>query len=286
MQTLAMNIDKAKSRVPEAIRQAYCIVVTVSKRTTIQAFKITVTDDPHFTTIKADKRARIQDTAIAADALLPGRPLRPVEGRRDEPAGQGPGRGVRAAAAPAEDAQGRGHPGHPGRRVRAGGVRLAPDPAGRHVPHVVAVAARRNRPKGPGPGAGASRGGRTGRYRARTSSRRSNSPNCGRATRSPSRRLSITSRAARWCKSTAADTPSRSRFPKACPAVVEKAVAAAVEAGVVWLRFGPASLLAEVVPAGILTPAATLAAPPTVIPAAQILPENLPDAWKENRPLR
>jgi hypothetical protein len=62
---------------------------------------------------------------------------------------------------------------------------------------------------------------------------------------------------------------------------VEKAVAAAIEAGVVWLCSGPASLLAETVPVGVLSPSATLAAPPAVIPAAKILPENLPDAWKE-----
>lgn len=69
-------------------------------------------------------------------------------------------------------------------------------------------------------------------------------------------------------------------IPKASQAAVEKGVAAAVEAGVVWMRSGPASLLGEPVPAGVLTPGATLAAPPAVIPAAEILPENLPDAWK------
>jgi hypothetical protein len=62
---------------------------------------------------------------------------------------------------------------------------------------------------------------------------------------------------------------------------VEKAMTAAVEGGIVWLRSGPASLLAEPVPAGVLSPSATLAAPPAVIPAAEILPENLPNAWKE-----
>ncbi len=74
MQTLVMNIEKAKGRVPEAIRQAYSTVVTVSEKNDVQAFKITVTDDPHFTTIKADKRSRIQDTPITAEALLPGGP--------------------------------------------------------------------------------------------------------------------------------------------------------------------------------------------------------------------
>src|SRR5690242_12414016 len=58
----------------EAIRQAYSTVVTVSDKNDIHAFKITVTDDPHVSTIKADKRARIQDSAITAEALLPGGP--------------------------------------------------------------------------------------------------------------------------------------------------------------------------------------------------------------------
>ena len=48
--------------------------MTVSDKNDVQAFKITVSDEPHFTTIKADKRSRIQDTAITAEALLPGGP--------------------------------------------------------------------------------------------------------------------------------------------------------------------------------------------------------------------
>ncbi len=74
MQTLAINIDKARGRVPDAIRQAYCIVVTVSDKNEAQAFRISVTDEPHFETIKKDSRARVQDTAITAETLLPGGP--------------------------------------------------------------------------------------------------------------------------------------------------------------------------------------------------------------------
>src|SRR5207253_2001332 len=74
MQTLVMTLDKARGRVPEAIRQAYSTVVTVSKEDDVMAFKLTVTDDPHFSSIKADKRARIKDTAITPEALLPGGP--------------------------------------------------------------------------------------------------------------------------------------------------------------------------------------------------------------------
>ena len=74
MQTLAINIDKAKGRIPEAIKQAYCIVVTVSEKNEVQAFKINVTDEPHFNTIKNDSRSRVQDSAITAEALLPDGP--------------------------------------------------------------------------------------------------------------------------------------------------------------------------------------------------------------------
>ncbi|UJS18027.1 MAG: DUF499 domain-containing protein [Candidatus Jettenia sp.] len=70
-QTLQINIDKARGRIPETIKQAYCIVVTVSEKNDVHAFKITVTEDPHFNIIKADSRSRVQDTAITAEALLP-----------------------------------------------------------------------------------------------------------------------------------------------------------------------------------------------------------------------
>jgi hypothetical protein len=73
-QMLAISLDKARKSIPDSIRQAYSIVVTVSDNNEIHAFKITIGSDPLFTTIKADERSRIQDTAISADALLPGGP--------------------------------------------------------------------------------------------------------------------------------------------------------------------------------------------------------------------
>jgi hypothetical protein len=76
MASLRISLDKAKKAIPGAIRQAYCIVVTVGSDNEVQAFKISVpeTDDPLFNLIKSDKRSRIQDTAVTADALLPGGP--------------------------------------------------------------------------------------------------------------------------------------------------------------------------------------------------------------------
>jgi hypothetical protein len=73
-QTLAINIDKARGRIPEAVKQAYCIVVTVSEKDEVQAFKINVTDEPHFNTVKNDSRSRVQDSPITAEALLPDGP--------------------------------------------------------------------------------------------------------------------------------------------------------------------------------------------------------------------
>ena len=73
-QMLAAETAAAGKRVPDAVRSAYCMVVTVSESDAIQAFRIVVGDEPLFTTIKADRRSRIQETAISSDAMLPGGP--------------------------------------------------------------------------------------------------------------------------------------------------------------------------------------------------------------------
>jgi hypothetical protein len=70
--------------------------------------------------------------------------------------------------------------------------------------------------------------------------------------------------------------------PKASTEVVDAAIGEAVAAGKVWLLSGPASLLAEPIPAGVLAPSAKLRTPPAIISAAAILPENLPTAWKDD----
>lgn len=70
-QSLVMSLEAARKRIPEAIAQAYCIVVTVSDKNDVHAFKIAVASEPLFTRIKSDPRARIQETAVSAEALLP-----------------------------------------------------------------------------------------------------------------------------------------------------------------------------------------------------------------------
>jgi hypothetical protein len=71
---LSSNLEGTKRAFPDAIRQAYCIVVTVDENNKIQALRITPSNDPLFTAIKKDNRVRIQETSISADALLPGGP--------------------------------------------------------------------------------------------------------------------------------------------------------------------------------------------------------------------
>ena len=72
------------------------------------------------------------------------------------------------------------------------------------------------------------------------------------------------------------------RIPKVGQPDLEKALTAAVEAGILWLLSGPASIWGEPIPAGVLNASAKLSAPPSAVSAAEILPENLPEAWKGN----
>lgn len=278
-QTLQINIDKAKGRIPEAIKQAYCIVVTVSEKDEVQAFKITVTDEPHFNIIKEDKRSRVRDTAITAEALLP----------------EGPYNLWRA--------------GETSRRVKdlAGAFAQLP-----HLPKMLKASAildtlvagcekgtfvlRLIRPDG------------TSRtwWMSRPDENALNDPALelvlpGAAELSeispallaprklpglwPSDEITAKAVAGYFSGSTVVQVERDGyqepvHIPKAGQAVIDKAIGAAVESGILWLLSGPASILGEPIPAGVLNPDARLCTPPGVISAAEILPENLPDAWK------
>ena len=68
---LSTNLEGSRRAIPDAIRQAYCIVITVDDKNAIQAYRITPSSDALFAAIKRDARLRIQETAVSADALLP-----------------------------------------------------------------------------------------------------------------------------------------------------------------------------------------------------------------------
>ncbi len=280
LQTLKLYIDKAKARVPEAIRQAYGTVVTVSDKDEVQAFKITVSDEPHFETIKKDKRSRVQDTAISAEALLPDGPYNLWKG------------------------------GETSRRVKdlAGAFAQLP-----HLPKMLkSQAIVETLVEGCAQGAFVLkliRPDRTFRtwWRARPDSAALNDPamelvlpEAAELGEIPGELLAPKTLPELWTADeitaqnvmdyfcgTKVVQVDRGGFsepvsvPKASTEVVEAAIGEAVADGKVWLLSGPASLLAEQIPAGVLTPTAKLRVPPAIISAPAILPENLPSAWKD-----
>lgn len=280
-QTLQINIDRAKGRIPEAIKQAYCVVVSVSERDENQAFKITVTDEAHFNIIKADKRSRVQDTAITAEALLPDAPYNLWR------------------------------KGETSRRVKdlAGAFAQMP-----HLPKMLKASAIIDTlADGCGRGAFVLRLARPdGSVRTWWMSKPDESalndpalelvlPEAAELVEltpdllAPQRLPGLWEKAAITVKDIigyffGGKTVQVDRggyqepmfIPKAGSEVVRKAVAAAVENGLLWLLSGPASILGEPIPAGVMNDSAELRGPPAIISAAAILPENLSSAWTNN----
>ena len=50
-----------------------------------------------------------------------------------------------------------------------------------------------------------------------------------------------------------------------------------------WLTSGPASILSEPVPAGVLSASAILRPPPERISVDELMAESIPDAWKDSK---
>jgi hypothetical protein len=277
-QTLQINIDKSKGKIPESIKQAYCIVVTVSEKDDAQAFKITVSDEAHFNIIKADKRSRVQDTAITAEALLPGGPYdlwnSGEKARRvKDLAGafaQRPRLPKMLKASAILDTLAAGCESgafvlkltRPDSTVRTWWMSQPDENAINDaamellLPEAAELTDLLPALLGPGklPGLWAN----------------------GDITVKDVGEYFIGSKVVQADRGGYQEPV---HIPKAGPAVIEKAVGGAVESGGVWLLSGPASILGEPIPPGVLTPASKLCAPPAVISAPEILPENLADAW-------
>ena len=113
-QMLANEIAAARKHIPEAMRQAYSIVVTVNENNDIHAFRITVADELLFTTIKSDRRARIQETAINSEAMMPGGPYDLWREGETSRRVKDLGRRVRPISEATQDAASEGDPEHSG----------------------------------------------------------------------------------------------------------------------------------------------------------------------------
>ena len=279
---LARWTEEARRRIPEAIRQAWSIVVTVNEQNDIHAFKVTVGSEPLFSTVKADKRSRIQDTAISAEAMLPGGPY--DLWREDEPS-----RRVKdLVSAFAEN------PKLP-KMLRQKEIL---DTVDQGVQAGIFVASLTRPDKS-----------------VKTWWR---TPIDEAARREPALEVFLPEKAALsevhpsvlapgvlpglWNGDavTVADVISyfaggrtvmvqREGYEEpvvipACPAAaVEAAISDAVRQGILWLVNGPASFQGEPVPSGVLTATAQLRAPMPPLPVDRLMQDAVPDAWKEGQ---
>jgi transcriptional regulator with XRE-family HTH domain len=277
-ETLSASLEDARRKIPEAIQQAYCIVVTVSEKNEVQAFKVTVGGGPLFATLKAESRTRIRETAISADALLPGGPY---DLWRE---------------------------GETSRRVKDLVGAFAQFP---HLPKMLNRGAILDTLVG-----GCREGLFVLRLTRPDRSLRTwwrDMPD-ENALKDPALEVVLPEEATLselsppllapgvlpglWetleitladlgayfsgdcvVKSQKEGYEEPMTIPQAERAVVEEAVHSAVRDGKLWLTSGPASILAEEIPAGLLTDDARLQAPPQPIPTTDILPEILPEAW-------
>ena len=281
-QMLTHEAGRAQQRIPEALRQAYCLVVTVSENNDVHAFKIVVDDAPLFSTIKAEERSRIQETAISSEAMLPGGPY---DLWRE---------------------------GEPSRRVKdlvgafAQFPRLPKMLRHREILDTVAQGIRQGiwvaqvvRPD------------RTTRTFWRTAIDEQALKDDGLEVLLPEAAtlselgpdlLAPSALPGLW---SAEEIGVQSLFdyfagghtvtvpregyeetlsiPKCERAQVETAILQAVERGLVWLSSGPASILGEPVPPGVFGPAAVLRRPPQPIDVSELMSESIPDAWTDDK---
>lgn len=276
---LSAYTEGAKKKIAEAVRQAYCLAVTVSEKNEILAYKLTVGTEPLFNTIKADPRVRIQETPISAEALLPEGPYNlwregetarrvkdlvgafaqfphlPKMLRRKEILEtliQGveeglfvlrtvrPDRSVRTIWREEPLEADLKDPGL--ELVLPEAATLSAIPAGLLVPGALP----------------------------------------GLWPDPPE--ISVGDVVAYFRGGNVVQVPKEGYtepvvIPKVDPEVVYAAIAEAVKTGKVWLTTEVASICAEEIPAGILTDAARLQPPPPPIPVTAVLPANLPEAW-------
>lgn len=275
--------EEARRKIPDAVVQAYTIVVTVSVKGEIEAFRVTPGGEPLFETIKNDKRSRIQESAISPEALLPGGPYNLWR------AGETSRRASDLVRAFAQFP-------HLPKMLRRRDVvdTLALGVAQGHF------VLRLTRPD----------------KSVRTIWRSQPDevdlqerdlevvlPEAAELSEIDSSLLAPDALSELWPQDRSPITVGEliqffdgkhvSRVqregyeetfpvPKAVREVVEQAIHEAVKAGVVWLISDPATVFREDIPPGVLSDAATLNRPPAEIPATALLPQNLPAAWSQS----
>ena len=281
-QMLVSETAAAKKRIPDAIRQAYSVVVTINENNAIHAFKVVVTDESLFTTIKADKRARIQETAISSEAMMPGGPYDLWrEGEQSRRVKDLVGAFAQFPKLP--------------KMLR---IEEILDTVVQGVQGGVWVA-QVVRPD------------RTFRTFWRTAIDEPTLKDSGLEVLLPeaatlselvpnllehqklpglwsAEEISVQDVVDYFAGGHTVGLPREGYeetlvIPKCELTHVEAAISQAVEQGLVWLTNGPASILNEPVPAGVLGSSAILRPPPEQISVDELMAESIPDAWKEGK---
>ena len=281
-QMLRSETDSARRRIPEAVKQAYSVVVTVNEHNDIHAFRVAVSDDPLFVTIKADRRARIQETAISSEAMLPEGPYDLWrEGEDSRRVKDLVGSFAEFAKLPKMLRQ-REILDTVVQGVRDGiwvGVLVRPD---RTVRTFWRTEIDEQALKDPALEV----------FLPESASLSDIEPALLGYQRLPGlwptdeiRVKDVTDYFAGGHSVTVPQEGYEDTIfiPKCEPLIVEKAISEAVELGLIWLINGPASILAESVPPGVLGPSATLSAAPDPIGLAELMSTSIPDAWKDGK---
>ena len=281
-QKLATEMRAAGERISDGIRQAYSIVVTVNEANEVHAFRIAATGDPLFTTIKADRRARIQETAISAEAMMPGGPY---------------------------DLWREGEQEHRVKNLVGAFAQFAKLPKMLRHREILGTVVQ-----GIESGIWVGRTMRPDRtYKSYWRTRIDDS-----VMREPSLEvclpesatlsdvnpallaygalpelwqgdeISVQSVHSYFEGGRAVQVPMEGYedtfFIPACgPAQINEAISQAVAQGSIWMTNGPASILGEAIPAGVLTPAAVLRPPPDQIAVGELMAEEIADAWQDGK---
>jgi hypothetical protein len=274
---LAGFVKASLGKIPDAIRQCYCIVVALSARNEIEAFRITVEAKPLFELIKADARSRIKDTAVEADALLPGGPYDLWKGLTARRVKDLVGAFAETARLPkmlnrraVMDTLLAGCAAgtlvlrltRPDRSIRTF-WRTTPDEVALADPSLEAILPEAATIVEVSPGLLAPR------------------VLPGLWERDE---ISVRATVDYFSGNMVVKIP-RDGYDEPLPipgaerAVVEAAIESAIQSGKLWLTSGPASILSEPVPVGLLTDDAVLQAPPRPVPALDVVPDNAAVIW-------
>ena len=283
MQRLTVEMERAKKLVPDAIRQAWCMMVTVSEANDIQAFKLGITDDSLFLTLKNDPRSRLQETKITAESLLPGGPydlwkegetLRRVKDLASAFA-QHPHLPKMLNASAIVDTLVDGCVAgdfvlrlkRPDQTVRTWWRSRPDEDALKDTDLEVVLSASADLAEIAG--ALLRKGASPGLWETKTEL--------------PFSEFKGYFAGGKVVQVDRGGYNEGQQVPKASVVVVSAAVEKAVADGDLWLVSGPTSLFREAIPAGVLTDASLLVPPPEPIVAAAILEGNIPAAWKDNK---